>query len=212
MEGIDREVGRIVDAALDTLKHAGAEIVPIDLPTSLRAASDVELPLLGYELFPGFSRFLAEEGTGVSLEQLLSQVGDNLKPLVEGSRHPVGDDAFRELDRKQKQMKAEAIAFFRANRIDALAFAPSLTPAFKQGDPNTLDINGKAVPPFTAIGRQVAIGACASLACLVLPAGMTPAGLPVGLEFDAVPGADRRLLAMGLSLEKVLPPLAPPAL
>jgi mandelamide amidase len=46
---------------------------------------------------------------------------------------------------------------------------------------------------------------------LVLPAGLTAAGLPVALEFDAPSGADRALLALGLSLEKALGPLAPPA-
>jgi indoleacetamide hydrolase len=210
-QGIDRECGRVVAAALDKLKMAGVKIVPIELPPSLREASDVEVALLGDELLDSLSRFLAEEGTGISLDELIAQAGDNLKPLLAGSRNPGSAANHRALDQKQKQMKSEAIAFFRAKRIDALAFAPSLTPAFPQGDPGTLEINGQSVPIFTSIGRQAAVGSCASLACLVLPAGMTTGGLPVGLEFDALPGTDRRLLALGLSLETVLGRIAPPA-
>jgi mandelamide amidase len=50
------------------------------------------------------------------------------------------------------------------------------------------------------------------MAGLVLPAGMTANGLPVGLEFDAMTGSDRSLLALGLSLEKVLGPIPAPSL
>ncbi len=210
LQGIDAECGRIVTAALDRLKAAGAEIVPTELPRSLRAASEVEQALLRYELFGGLRHFLAEEGTGVSLEQLLSEASPNLKGLLDESARPFREEELRAQDQKQKQIKADAIAFFRANRIDALAFAPSLTAAFPQGDPVTLQINGHAVPLFTSIGRQVAIGSCASLCGLVLPAGMTAGGLPVGMEFDALPGTDRQLLGLGLSLEKVLGPVPPP--
>jgi indoleacetamide hydrolase len=212
MQGIDAECGRIVAAAIDRLKAAGAQIVPVDLPASLRAAVNVELPLLRDELLPALSSFLAEEGTGVSLDELVSQAGANLKGLLQESRNPFSEKDYRKQDRKQRQMKGEAIAFFQANRIDVLAFAPSLTPAFPQGDPDSLQINGQAVPVFTSIGRQEAIGSCASLSCLVLPAGMTTAGLPVGLEFDALPGTDRKLLGIGLSLEKALGAIPAPRL
>jgi len=35
--------------------------------------------------------------------------------------------------------------------------------------------------------------------------------LPVGLELDGPAGSDRRLLAIGLSLEKLFGPIPPPA-
>jgi len=212
MQAMDVECRRIVDAAIDRLRAAGVEIVPTELPASLQAASDVERALLGYELLGGLSRFLSQEGSGVSVDQLIAEAGPNLRPLLAAGRNPGSRENYRILSHKQRQMKAEAIAFLRASRIDALAFAPSLTPAFPQGDPDALEINGVRVGLFTSIGRQVAIGSCASLSCLVLPAGMTAGGLPVGLEFDALPGADRRLLALGLSLESALGAIPPPAL
>jgi Asp-tRNA(Asn)/Glu-tRNA(Gln) amidotransferase A subunit family amidase len=45
---------------------------------------------------------------------------------------------------------------------------------------------------------------------LVLPAGLTTSGLPVGIEFDSLPGNDRMLLELGLALEKVLGPVPAP--
>jgi indoleacetamide hydrolase len=44
----------------------------------------------------------------------------------------------------------------------------------------------------------------------MLAAGLTPSGLPVSLEFDGPSGADRVLLALGLSVEGVLGRLPPP--
>jgi indoleacetamide hydrolase len=38
----------------------------------------------------------------------------------------------------------------------------------------------------------------------MLPAGLTANGLPIGMEFAGLPGTDREILALGLSLEKVL--------
>jgi mandelamide amidase len=48
------------------------------------------------------------------------------------------------------------------------------------------------------------------LASLVIPAGLTPSRLPVGMELSALPGADRALLSIGLSIEKVWGPIPAP--
>jgi indoleacetamide hydrolase len=212
MQGIDAQCRRVIEAALDRLKRAGAEIVPVELPGSLREASEVEQALLGHELLVGLSRFLAQEGTGVSVDELIAQAGEPLKPLLNAARHPGTAEDYRRAIERQHRIQAQAVELFHSSRIEALAFAPSLTAAFPQGDPQVLDIGGRSMSPFISIGRQAAIGSCASLACLVLPAGLTADGLPVGLEFDALPGNDRRLLALGLSLEQALGPIPPPTL
>jgi len=48
------------------------------------------------------------------------------------------------------------------------------------------------------------------MASLVLPAGVTASGLPVGMEFAGLSGTDREILALGLSLEKMLGPIPGP--
>ncbi|MGA2842311.1 MAG: amidase, partial [Steroidobacteraceae bacterium] len=50
----------------------------------------------------------------------------------------------------------------------------------------------------------------AGLPGLVLPAGLTPGGLPVALEFDGPAGSDRALLSVGMSLERALGALPAP--
>jgi mandelamide amidase len=211
-QGIDPETGRIVEAALQRVSAAGATLVHAELPEQVRNASDVERSILGYELLPSLKAFLEQYQTGVSLEQLISQASPNLAPLLRGSKNPGPPERYIQLLRQLDDIRATTLEHFRRHQLDAIAFAPTLMPAFVQGDAQQVEIDGRAIDLFTAIGRQVGVGSCAGLSCLVLPAGVTGSGLPVGLEFDGPPGDDRRLLALGLSLERALGPIGAPAL
>jgi len=73
-----------------------------------------------------------------------------------------------------------------------------------------LNVNGRPIPFDTAIARNIDPGSTAGLPGLVLPAGLTPGGLPVALEFDGPAGSDRALLSVGMSLERALGALPAP--
>jgi mandelamide amidase len=105
----------------------------------------------------------------------------------------------------QRQKARDAIrAHFENENIVALAFPPAMIPAHKIEEDGSMTVRGERVPNTTTIGRNVSLSSCASLASLVLPAGLTTSGLPVGLEFDALPGTDRELLGLGVSLQRAL--------
>jgi indoleacetamide hydrolase len=193
-----------MEAALQRVSAAGATLVHAELPQQMRNASDVERSILGYELLPSLQAFLEQYQTGVSLEQFIAQASPNLAPLLSASGNPGPPERYRELLRQMADIKATTMAYFRQHRLDAIAFAPTLMPAFLQGDAQQVEIDGHTIDLFTAIGRQVGLGSCAGLSCLVLPAGVTRSGLPVGIEFDGPPNHDRRMLALGLSLERAL--------
>jgi mandelamide amidase len=211
-DGIDSETGAIVDQALARAQSSGATLVHAEFPESLRNASAVVRSILGYELLASFAAFLADNRTGVSLEQLIAQASPNLAPLLQASRNPGPAAEYAKLLEQMTEIRKATVEYFHEHRLDVIAFAPALMPAFPQGDAQQVQINGHAVELFTAIGRQIGLGSCASLACLVLPAGVTRAGLPVGVEFDGLPGTDRQLLALGLSLEAALGPIPPPGI
>jgi indoleacetamide hydrolase len=71
-------------------------------------------------------------------------------------------------------------------------------------------VNGAPVPTFFTYIRNTGPGSVAGIPGLSLPAGMTGAGLPVGIEIDGPDGSDAQLLAIGLALEAVLPKLPAP--
>jgi len=87
-----------------------------------------------------------------------------------------------------------------------------LVPAPLIGDDIATRIDGNAVALDVALGRNVDPGSTAGLPGLVLPVGLTAAGLPVGLEFDGPSHSDRTLLALGEALESVLGAISAPSL
>jgi indoleacetamide hydrolase len=90
-------------------------------------------------------------------------------------------------------------------------FPTTMTPAPLIGEDEIVAIRGKKVSFFTIAGRNIAPGSTTGLPGLVLPAGLSRHGLPVGIEFDAPAGSDRALLALGLNLERALGGIAAPS-
>ena len=107
-------------------------------------------------------------------------------------------------------LRAAMRAYFADQRITALAYPPTLTAALPIGEDTETTIGGEQVPVPEVMARNIAHGSAVGMACLVLPAGLTRAGLPVGVGFDMLPGKDEELLALGLTLESVLGPIPPP--
>ncbi|MGH8150335.1 MAG: amidase family protein [Steroidobacteraceae bacterium] len=209
VESLDPACERLYQDALRRLRAAGATIVAAEVPALLAEASATEQIILNQELLGSIADYLEAQEAGVTLDALIEDAGPNLRPVFAAGRRPGPHEAYAAALGACEEIRAAAAAYFREHSLDALAFPPTLMPALTQGDSTSVTLAGRPVDLFTAIGRNVAIGSCADLASLVLPMGLA-GGLPVGLEFDAPSGSDRRLLAFGLSLEKALGPIAPP--
>jgi mandelamide amidase len=96
-------------------------------------------------------------------------------------------------------------------QVAAIVFPATLVPPPLIGEETTLKAGGGRSLPFeVAVARNIAPGSTAGLPGLVLPAGLSNSGLPIAVEFDAPAASDRALLALGLSLERALGPIAPP--
>jgi Asp-tRNA(Asn)/Glu-tRNA(Gln) amidotransferase A subunit family amidase len=213
LSGMDKEVQRLTREAVDRLKHEGVIFVPAEFPQAMRDASRVTWAILEHEMPDVVAEFLKQYDTGVTLDELVRQVGPNIAATMERTKSDRGSEAqYRALLLQREQIKALMAAHYRQHNIEAMAFPPVMMPAMPQGDAQSFDIDGHEVALLTAVGRNIAVGSCAGLSCMVLPVGMTAAGLPVGIEFDALPGTDRRLLSLGLAFEKVLGTVPPPGI
>ena len=98
--------------------------------------------------------------------------------------------------------------YFRDNSLDGILFPTTIAPAPQidaENGSSQMSVNGGApVPTFDTMIRNTDPGSNAGLPGLSLFAGMTPGGLPVGIEIDGPVGSDGRLLGLGLSIEKLL--------
>ena len=90
----------------------------------------------------------------------------------------------------------------RDTRHRCAAFPPIIVPPPKIGKDSEVNIRGRKVLFFVAMARNIALRHLCQHGELGYTGGMTSSGLPVGIEFDALKGQDRELLALGLSLKK----------
>ena len=111
------------------------------------------------------------------------------------------------------QLQRVYASYFADNRLEAMMFPTTVAPAVAidpvAGSGKFL-LNGAQVDTFPTFILNTDPGSNAGIPGLALPAGMTPGGLPVGLEIDGPLGTDRRLIAIGLAFEAVLGSLRPP--
>jgi mandelamide amidase len=154
----------------------------------------IAISIITSETTPSIANFLGEEGAGISFEQLSGQAGVALPSASAGP-------GYDKILAQRERLKAAIRAFFEEHGIVALAF-----PAIRIQPPKIGEREGE----LFGFGMNAALGSCASLASLVLPAGLTSNGLPVGMEFAGLSGSDRELLGLGQSLEKALGPIPPP--
>jgi len=101
--------------------------------------------------------------------------------------------------------------YFARTGVAAMVFPTTMVPAPRIGEDTTVEVRGRPLPFETIAARNIAPGSTAGLPGLVLPVGLTSGGLPVSIEFDAAAGTDRALLALALSMERVLGPIAAPS-
>jgi indoleacetamide hydrolase len=208
MSGLDPEVERVTDEALHKLRAAGVILVVAELLDIVKTSIDTVSTIMHYEGKAAIAAFLEAQGTGVTFDQMLQQASEEIRDDFKHAP-PTPPDYQSALAQRQR-IREEIRRYFEQHGIVALAFPPIMIPPPKIGEERKITIHGLKVPQYIVLARNTALGSCADLASLVLPAGMTSTGLPVGLEFDALTGNDRVLLALGLSVEKVLGPIPAP--
>ena len=215
LSGLDPEVERLTTAAFHTLRAAGVVLIKAELPEVARGAAATAATIIGYEVMPAIAAFLEAQGTGITFDQMLRQASEGIQAQFKAIALPPNRptrDAYQSALTQRQRIREEIRRYYEQHGIAALAFPPIMVPPPQIGEEAEVSIRGKKVPLLVAMGRNTALRSCASMAGLVLPAGITSNGLPVGLEFDALTGNDRAVLALGLSLEKALGPIPAPKL
>jgi mandelamide amidase len=101
--------------------------------------------------------------------------------------------------------------YFRDNDIVAMIFPATMMPAPPIGEDVMVDIGGEPIPLEIAVARNISPGSTSGIPGLVLPAGLSSAGLPVSIELDGPENSDQSLLALGRAVEAVLGRLPPPS-
>jgi mandelamide amidase len=211
---LDVEVERITNAALRKLQEAGAELVEAEIPDLADLIQRTTLPVQAHDIFRTLPRYLQDTGTGVTFDQVVAHASPDVKGFFarfgEGGSGFIAEEVYQAArDTYLPKLRENFRDYLARTGVAAIVFPATRIPATVIGQ-NEVTIGDKKVSFSAAISRNIAPGSTAGLPGLVLPAGLTAGGLPVSLEFDGPSGTDRALLALGLSVERVLGHLAPP--
>lgn len=211
------EVREVADAALARLRDAGVQLVELDMPDLPAANAAVGMPLCLYEQKPDLTGYLQRYGTGVSFEEVVARISSpDVKAIFDGlivpGVLPTPDGAALALQPLYERVIAvqrdELIAVYRRafqdHALDGLLFPTVPIP------PMAATPEASSFESFSRLARNVDPGSNAGLPGLSVPAVLCAQGLPVGLEIDGLPGEDRKVLAIGLTLEAILGRLAAP--
>lgn len=197
----DSEVEELVGSAIEEMTAGGVEVVEVTLPSG----ADVG-PFFG-ELRFALDDYLAAEPKApvqsldeiVDLNVVTPAVGGFLFELAAVTS--LDTDAYRTALEGRRPFRDAVVALMDEHDLDAIAYPASSFPAaLIGGDPSPFDCESAAY---------------GGLPAMVVPAGFTSDGLPIGLELMGRPFSESTLIAVAAGYEahtdhRLLPAATPP--
>ena len=163
--------------------------------------------------------YLKKSGSGVSIESLAKEIASpDVKGTYDGLVIPrklpgpnnTVTDAKPAYDAAMKTARPALQALYRdtfaSNKLDAIAF-PTVPKVAIASNPDS-----SSLANFLLFIQNTDPGSNAGVPGIQLPIALGASSkLPVGLELDGPAGSDRKLLAIGMAMEKIFGRLPPPS-
>ncbi|WP_246009932.1 amidase family protein [Actinokineospora cianjurensis] len=190
---LNPDIEDAIAAFVSTVEQGGAALVDLDL---------AELDHLAHTgnvlVFREAPRLLASR-TDHAVEDWPNHIASpDVRSLVEGMAEPVPVEHYEAARADRRQLCRRYLDLFA--QVDVLLFPTSPVPPPLLGADDVISLNGRLLPTFPTVTRNVTPGTVAGLPMISVPAGTTAAGLPVGICLEARPFADARLLAAALTV------------
>jgi Asp-tRNA(Asn)/Glu-tRNA(Gln) amidotransferase A subunit family amidase len=215
---LDDDTKAAFRSALDKLKAAGVTVVDVDMPKLAELNGQVGFPVALYEAYDDMVSYL-KGGAKISIADLAKDIASSdVKGTYDGlviprklpgpdntvvDARPAYDAAMKTARPALQQLYRET---FAGNHLDAIVF-PTVPKVAIAAAPDA-----SSVPNFVLFIQNTDPGSNAGIPGIQIPIALGAASkLPVGMELDGPSGSDRRLLAIGLALEKLLGRIPPPA-
>jgi mandelamide amidase len=207
-ENLDKETAVVVETVLVQLAEAQVQLIDTEVPDIGDLLTQSAFPIALYEAERDLPAYLEEFTTGINFAELSAAAASpDVQGIlgVLGGETRVGDEAYAAAMNAREQLRKNFRELFEKLDIDAIIFPTTLLPARPiEGSLETVELNGRQVPAFPTYIHNTDPASIAALPGLSLPAGLTAAGLPVGMEIDGPEQSDRRLLAVAKTLESII--------
>lgn len=190
-ERIHPDVAAVYGAALDRLRAAGADLVPVDLPEAVHIA-------------PVYLHLVLADAAAYHADTLERRPLDYTPPVrirLEMGRYVRAEDYVRA--RAGREVIAAALDRLLTG-VDALA-CPTMPVVAPPLGAAMVDVGGTTEPVRNAMLRLTQPFSVGRQPAITLPCGVTPAErMPVGLQLAGVRGHTNALLRLALAVERAL--------
>ena len=207
-DDLQPEVREPVESLLRTLIEAGVQPVHADLAGIGRLNRETGFPIVLFEARSLLSEYLAAHLPGHSLKDLVDSVSspDVRQLMSDVLRGEVSERAYRRArEHYRPQLQRLYADYFGKHEVEAIVFPTTPLTAKPIGEsPDVVELNGASVPAFATYIRNTDPGSNANIPGLSIPLPVPDGSLPVGVEIDGPEGSDRRLLAIGAAIERLL--------
>jgi mandelamide amidase len=208
---LQEEVAVLWEVTRHRLTEAGVELVPVDVTAFVEREFEIGMAIVLYETRVELSAYLATHRPELTLDGLAARIaGPDVREIFEqcirdGAPGLVTEDVYGQCLAHRQQLRRAYSQVFAAHRLDGIAFPTTPATAL---DLATCDegmvLRGEPADTFATFVRNTGPASVIGAPGLSVPMGTASNGLPAGLEIDALPGADRALLALGLTVETIL--------
>jgi indoleacetamide hydrolase len=218
LANLDGDTDAAFRTALDKLKSAGVTVVDVEMPNLGELNGKVGFPLALYEAYDDMVAYLKRTGTAVTVEELAKTIASpDVKGTYDGlviprklpgpnntvvDAKPAYEDAMKT---SRPALQALYKDTFAKNKLDAIAF-PTVPKVAIAAQPDSSSLEN-----FLLFIQNTDPGSNAGVPGVQIPVALGASSkLPVGIELDGPAGSDRRLLAIGMAIEKLFGRLPAP--
>ncbi|MBL4673985.1 MAG: indoleacetamide hydrolase [Arenicella sp.] len=206
---LSEDVATTMQQTIEMLANAGVIIVEVEMHGLEEANNGVSFPVVLYEFIHELPVYLKTQNTGVSMQQLVDGIASpDVKATVLSQ---LGEEAMPELSYRQAldefrpRLQLLYQKTFDEYNVAALLMPTTVLSAQPiDSSDETVMLNGTQVPTFPTYIRNTDPSSNAGIPSLTLPAGKGRDGLPIGVLLDGPKNSDRRLLSIGLAVEKMI--------
>lgn len=194
-------VNKVIRAAIQDMKKAGASIVPIEIPDLMTHIINTSLYLTHSR--HDINKFLAARPDlpTRSLEEIERKkayhpVLDLLDSIFKGPEKPEDDPEYFQKLAARDAFQRLVVGMFGASKLDAMCFPSIQVLPPRKADVRAGKTNTLTFPTNTLIAAQT------WMPSICLPAGFTKEGIPVGLELVVLPYHEPDLFRFGYAFEQ----------
>jgi len=181
-EGLDSEIAKAMDSAIEVLRKLTATVGDITLPASSIPIDDIYAKVRSVEAYTYHRQWISE-----SPEKYQAATRQRIIQNAADVRTPDYVQARLQLDLLRRQIKK----VFTTVDLLAMPTLPSPPALISQGT-NPTAVSIRNTSPFNVLG----------LPAISVPCGFTTSGLPIGLQIVGAPFAESTVLALAHVYER----------